>query len=39
MKGILPQITLIFADFFFDNQMVNICVYLRNLRETKKQSF
>jgi hypothetical protein len=38
MKGILPQITMIFADFF-DNQMVNICVYLRNLREIKKQSF
>jgi hypothetical protein len=38
MKSILPQITLIFADFF-DNQMVNICVYLRNPRETKKQVF
>ena len=39
MKSILPQISLIFADFIYDNQMVNICFFLPNLRETKKQVF
>jgi hypothetical protein len=39
MRNIIPQITLIFADFFVDKQMDIICVYLRNLREIKNQVF
>ena len=49
MKNILIQVLLIFSDLINDNQMVNLCHYLRNLylakasakaqRETKKQVF
>ena len=39
MKNILRQISLIFADFIYDNQMVNICINLRDLRETIKKVF
>ena len=39
MKNILPQISLIFADSIYGNQMVNMCFYFCNLRETTKQVF
>ena len=39
LKNILPQISQIFADLVYDNQIVNICAHLRDLREIEKQVY